>query len=75
MQTRESWTDGLRYCFHRAFTPTVTDITWIRLPAALRWMYYPLRPLRLAAHGTSNLLNRAMRRDQAGPSGPGRAAT
>jgi hypothetical protein len=75
MQTRESWTDGLRYCFHRAFTPTVTDITWVRLPRSLRLLYYPIRPLRLASQGTSNLLNRAMRRNQAGPSGPGPAAT
>jgi hypothetical protein len=75
LRTRESWTDGLRYCFHRALTPTVSDITWIRLPRSLRWLYYPIRPLRLATHSASNLLSRAIRRDQAGPSGPGRAAT
>lgn len=47
MRTRESWIVGLRYCFHRLFTPTVLDRNWARLPASLSFGYYLIRPLRL----------------------------
>ncbi|HMB95839.1 MAG TPA: nucleotidyltransferase family protein [Tepidisphaeraceae bacterium] len=62
VRTRESLADGMRYCFHRALTPTVNDITWIRLPRGLNFLYYLLRPLRLTAQGITSARNRITRK-------------
>jgi hypothetical protein len=47
-RTRQRWTSAMRYCFHRVFTPNSVDTTWVHLPRALSWLYYFVRPLRLA---------------------------
>ncbi|HVT89772.1 MAG TPA: nucleotidyltransferase family protein [Tepidisphaeraceae bacterium] len=46
-RTRESWGSAFRYFFHRAFSPTVNDRAWLKLPRGLGFIYYFLRPLRL----------------------------
>lgn len=45
--TKERLTDRLRYCFIRAFCPTVEDWQRIPLPDSLYFLYFFLRPLRL----------------------------
>jgi hypothetical protein len=47
VRTRDRWSSGIRYCFHRAFTPTAVDVGHTKLPRPLRFMYYLVRPLRL----------------------------
>lgn len=47
-RTRENWASGLRYCFHRIMTPSVVDTGWMKLPQSLSFLYYVLRPMRLA---------------------------
>jgi hypothetical protein len=47
VRTRDRWSSGIRYCFHRAFTPTAVDVGHARLPRPLRFMYVVIRPLRL----------------------------
>jgi hypothetical protein len=62
VRTRESWGDGLRYCFHRALTPTVNDMSWLRLPRSLRFLYYGLRPIRLGVSAISHAAHKIIPR-------------
>jgi hypothetical protein len=40
--------DRLRYLARIALHPTLGDLQFVRLPASLRVLYYPLRLIRLA---------------------------
>jgi hypothetical protein len=46
---RERWRDRLRYVLRSTLTPTVADWAFVRLPARVFFLHYPLRLLRLAA--------------------------
>jgi hypothetical protein len=46
----------LNYCWIRAVAPTVQDWRWVRLPDSLYFLYYLVRPLRLAMQGLRALL-------------------
>jgi hypothetical protein len=59
VRTRENWSSGLRYFFHRAFTPNIVDHSWIHLPRGLSFIYYLVRPLRLLTkYGPLRLISR-----------------
>jgi hypothetical protein len=47
---RERWRDKMRYCRY-ALSPTERDLASLRLPRRLSFIYYLLRPLRLAWTG------------------------
>lgn len=50
LQSRERLQDRGRYCLHilrLALTPTKLDQSWIRLPGALSFLYFLVRPIRL----------------------------
>jgi hypothetical protein len=51
MQARELPRHKIEYPLRLAVTPTLGDWEWVRLPPGLSPLYYPLRPLRLAAGG------------------------
>jgi hypothetical protein len=46
-KVRERALDALRGCYYVTIPPTPSDLTSIRLPNALSFLYYLLRPLRL----------------------------
>lgn len=48
LRTRERLRDGLRYTASIVMAPTVADWQWIALPPFLCFLYYLLRPVRLA---------------------------
>jgi hypothetical protein len=45
-----------RFACARLFIPTAADWRWLRLPEALFFLYYPLRPLRLALNFARQLV-------------------
>jgi len=47
LQLRERWSDRIRYCAAR-LSPTVGDWVALPLPQSLSFLYYVLRPVRLA---------------------------
>jgi hypothetical protein len=47
LRARERWRDRVRYCFRLAAMPTKEDYD-LPLPASLAFLYYLIRPLRLA---------------------------
>lgn len=47
IRARERWRDRCRCYLRTALAPTVNDIAFLRLPRALYFLYYPLRPIRL----------------------------
>lgn len=49
LQAHDRLRDKIRFCRHRAFTPSHRDWTFLRLPPSLAFLYYVLRPLRLLA--------------------------
>jgi hypothetical protein len=51
----------LKYCGIRALAPTVHDWQWVRLPDPLYFLYYLLRPVRLAVQGLGRPLLRRLR--------------
>ena len=56
---RERVTDRVRYALRLALTPTIDDWASVRLPPALFFLHYPLRPVRLALkYGTRALVGR-----------------
>jgi hypothetical protein len=60
--TRERLSDKfphLTYSFLRAVTPNEIDISGLSLPAFLRFLYYPLRAMRLTRMVVERLLSRA----------------
>jgi hypothetical protein len=50
----------LKYCWIRALAPTVQDWRWVRLADPLYFLYYLLRPVRLAVQGLANPLARRL---------------
>lgn len=50
----------LNYCWIRAVAPTVQDWQWVQLPDWLYFLYYLLRPARLAARGLGGPLMRRL---------------
>jgi len=60
LRARERLADRIRYCLRLAFTPTVGDFELVSLPATLYFLYYVLRPIRLARKYGSR---RALRRE------------
>lgn len=59
VQTREKWSSGLKYFFHRAFTPNIVDESWIKLPRGLGFLRYLVRPIRLITkYGPLRFLSR-----------------
>jgi hypothetical protein len=56
LKMRERLRDRTRYCLRFAFRTTVGDFTSVPLPRALFFLYYPLRPVRLAAKYGRRLL-------------------
>ncbi len=51
----------VNYCRTRAAAPTVRDWQWVRLPDSLYFLYYLLRPVRLAVQGLGRPLLRRLR--------------
>ena len=58
LKMRERLRDRARYCLRFALATTVGDLTSVRMPRAVFFLYYPLRPLRLAGKYGRRLLNR-----------------
>lgn len=50
LRSKERSSDKFRYCLIRSLLPTVEDWKRVRLPDALYFLYFVLRPLRLAAN-------------------------
>jgi len=61
-RARERPRDGLRYALSLALTPTVADWRARAVPASLSFLYYLLRPIRLAGKYVRKLLSRAGQR-------------
>ncbi len=53
--TFDTLRDRAGYCWHIAAAPHVADVEAVPLPGWLRWTYYAVRPLRLAAKGAGSL--------------------
>lgn len=51
VKVRERLRDRLTYARIRALSPTEEDWSWISLPDRRYWLYYAVRPLRMAAQG------------------------
>lgn len=49
LRCRERYADRVRFVLRLVFTPTLGDWSLVRLPRALSFVYYLLRPLRLLA--------------------------
>jgi len=58
MRTMSKFTDGLHEIVLNLFTPTSIELSLIRLPGRLYFLYYPCRLLRLAVR---SVLNKALR--------------
>lgn len=48
IKARERLRDKARCCVRMALAPTVNDLRFLSLPPSLSFLYYPLRPIRLA---------------------------
>lgn len=48
LRTQERWWDKLRFCWQFAFGPTSQDLAFVPLPRGLAFLYFLLRPVRLA---------------------------
>ncbi len=48
LQLIEGLSGRIRYCAYRALLPSYKDLGWIRLPVPLSFLYFFLRPIRLA---------------------------
>jgi len=61
----DSWPARARYLLGVLLMPTLAERRLVRLPSMLRWLYYPLRPLRLAGkwgwHAVRGQLHHAFR--------------
>jgi hypothetical protein len=61
-RSRERTADKLAVTVKLLTTITVSDLATVRLPPRLNWLYYVIRPFRLAFKTTHSLLRRAARR-------------
>jgi len=59
LKVRERLWDRARCCLHLVFTPSQEDWQAVRLPESLAFLYYPLRPFRLAFKYAARLWSRA----------------
>jgi hypothetical protein len=63
LRARERLADRSRYCLRLVSTPTAGDFELVSLPARLSFLYYVLRPIRLARkYGLIPLASRALTR-------------
>ncbi len=63
IRVRERWQDRARCCLSRIIAPTVEDASSLALPAALSFMYYPIRPVRLLGkHAMETMRRRSWKR-------------
>jgi hypothetical protein len=58
IRSRERLRDRARCYLHMALSPNIKDITSTNLVRPFRWLYYPLRPLRLGTKYGQRLLKR-----------------
>jgi hypothetical protein len=64
LQSRERFRDGAAYALSLALQPAVADWEWVALPPAASFLYYFLRPVRLAGkYGFGGLVS-ALRRSK-----------
>jgi len=56
LKARERLWDGVRYGLSLAMAPTVADWALVRVPPAFSFLYYLIRPMRLAGRYGRNLL-------------------
>jgi len=56
LRVRERWRDRARYVWYVVTTPTPADWAFVRLPAGLHFLYYVIRPVRLAVKYSRLLL-------------------
>eukprot|EP00920_Eleutheroschizon_duboscqi_P038916 GHVT01093607.1.p2 GENE.GHVT01093607.1~~GHVT01093607.1.p2 ORF type:complete len:127 (-),score=19.01 GHVT01093607.1:299-679(-) len=61
LQARDHLRDGLRYGLSLALTPTPAEWGLLRLPPSVSFLYYLLRPLRLAAKYGRTLILHVLR--------------
>lgn len=50
LKLRENIGDKIRYFFRRMFIPNIDDLSFIKLPPYVTFLYYLIRPLRLSAN-------------------------
>ena len=55
VRARERVWDKFQYSVRLAMTPALPDWQWVSLPTALSFLYFPLRPIRLALKGIQHL--------------------
>ncbi len=55
LRARESWQDALRYGYRVALMPSIADYRMMSLPSELSFLYYAVRPFRLAANYVKRL--------------------
>jgi hypothetical protein len=58
MRVRERWRDRVGSALMRTLTPSLGDWRFVSLPDRLTFLYYPLRPLRIALRVFRHLLSR-----------------
>jgi hypothetical protein len=58
LAVRERWQDRIKYCWRRAVRPTYKDASVVKLPPSLFFVYYLIRPFRLAAIALTEILKR-----------------
>jgi hypothetical protein len=61
--SEDRWVDGLNHSAIRLLAPTVEDWERFALPPRLEWLYYLLRPGRLAAKWLAHVLRMARKQD------------
>jgi hypothetical protein len=62
LRVRERPRDGIRYCLALALVPHFADWAHLSLPPLLSFLYYLVRPLRLAGKGAGQWLHRVQER-------------
>lgn len=61
LKTRERLQDKLIYAWSRIGAPNEDDWDWLPLPDRYYWLYYAIRPLRVATQGFATLLRDRVR--------------
>lgn len=60
VQVREQWRDRVRYLLRLGFTPGVADYRVARLPSCFFFLYYLIRPVRLAVKYLRRMIDNAL---------------